>query len=142
MDSYAPPSRPHYRNRRQSVFGGVSPSNGGSTATLGASGTLYNQGGHRVDGHGQISRTYNPTGPTSVGAGLDYQGPRGGASVNANHARHLGTDVGVTGNANVWRSHDGRSTLDANANYNRHFGGPFGTGRPDYGVGATFRHRF
>lgn len=118
----------------------MTPGNPGATGTLGASGTLFNQNGHRVDGHGQISRNFHPAGPTSIGAGLDYQGPRGGASVNANHMRHMGTDVGVNGNVNVWRS--GGSSLDANANYGRHFGGPGGNGRPNYGVGATFRHRF
>lgn len=124
------------------MFGGVTPGNPGATATLGASGNVFNQNGHRLDAHGQISRDYKPTGPTSIGGGLDYQGPRGGASVNANHMRHLGTDVGVTGNANIWRSPDRRTSLDGNASYNRHFGGPFGTGRPNYGVGATFTHRF
>lgn len=132
----------HLRIRRQTVFGGVTPGNPGQTATLGTSGTLYNQNGHRLDGHAQVSRTFNPTGPTSVGAGLDYQGPRAGASLNANHINHFGTDVGVTGNANIWRSPNKQSSLDANANYNRHFGGPFGTSKPNYGVGATFTHRF
>lgn len=133
---------PSYRLRRQTVFGGVTPGNPGSTATIGASGTIFNQNGHRVDGHGQVSRTFNPTGPTSIGGGLNYQGPRGGASVNADHTRHLGTDVGVTGNANLWRSPNGRSNLDGTANYNRHFGGPFGNSRPNYGAGLQFNHRF
>lgn len=133
---------PVYRVRRQTVFGGVTPGNAGTTATIGASGTLFNQNGHRVDGHGQVSRTFNPTGPTSVGGGLDYQGPRGGASISADHTRHFGTDVGVSGNANLWRSNNGRSNLDATANYNRHFGGPYGTGAPNYGAGLQFNHRF
>lgn len=130
------------RVRRQTLFGGVTPGNPGQTVTLGTQGNLFNQNGHSLDGRAQVSKTFNPTGVTSLGGGLDYQGPRGGASLNANHARHFGTDVGITGNANLWRSPDRRSSLDANANYNRHFGGPFGTGRPNYGVGATFRHNF
>lgn len=133
---------PQVRVRRQTVFGGITPGNPGVTGTIGAKGNIFNQNGHSLDASGQISRTYRPVGPTAVGAGLDYQGPRGGASVNANHARGFGTDVGASANANLWRSHNGRSSLDANANYGRHFGGPFGTGRPNYGVGATFNHRF
>lgn len=133
---------PTLRVRRQTVFGGITPGNPGVTGTIGAKGNIFNQNGHSLDGSGQISRTFRPVGPTVVGAGLDYQGPRGGASVNANHARGFGTDVGASANANLWRGNNGRSSLDANANYGRHFGGPFGTGRPNYGVGATFNHRF
>lgn len=139
-DQDAPMLQP--RVRRQTVFGGVTPGNPGVTGTIGASGNVFNRNGHSLDASGQISRTFHPAGPTVVGGGLDYQGPRGGATVNANHAHRFGTDVGASANANLWRSHNGMSSLDGNANYNRHFGGPSGTGRPNYGVGATFRHRF
>lgn len=133
---------PMYRVRRQTVFGGVTPGNPGATATVGASQNIFNSNGHSLDAHGQVSRTFHPTGQTSIGTGLDYQGPRGGASATVDHTRHFGTDVGVQGNANIWRSNNGRSTLDGTANYNRHFGGPFGTGRPNYGAGLQFTHRF
>lgn len=129
------------RIRRQ-IFGGFSPSDHGTTATVGAKGNIFNNNGHSLDAQGQVSKQFKPTGPTSFGAGLDYQGPRGGVSGNANHVRHFGTDVGVTGNANLWRSNNGRATVDATAGYNRHFGGPSGTGRPDYNVGSVFRYRF
>lgn len=135
-------SLPQSRVRRQTVFGGITPGNPGVTGTIGAKGNVFNQNGHSLDASGQISRTFRPVGPTVVGGGLDYQGPRVGASVNANHARGFGTDLGASANANLWRSHNGMSSLGANANYNRHFGGPSGTGRPNYGVGATFNHRF
>lgn len=141
-EEFVPIPLAHQRVRRQTIFGGVTPGNPGTAGTIGASGNLFNQNGHRVDGHAQISRNFHPTGPASVGGGLNYQGPRGGAAINANHAHHFGTDVGVTGNANVWRSNNGRSSLDANANYNRHFGGPFGTGKPNYGGGVMFTHKF
>lgn len=139
QDVYEP--MPQLRVRRQ-IFGGITPGNPGVTGTIGAKGNVFNQNGHSLDASGQISRTFRPVGPTVVGGGLDYQGPRGGASVNANHARGFGTDLGASANANLWRSRNGMSSLDANANYNRHFGGPFGTGRPNYGAGATFNHRF
>lgn len=132
----------HYRVRRQTVYADLTPGNPGATATLGASRTLFEQNGHRVDGQAQVSRNYRPNGPTSVSGGLNYQGPRGDASITANHVNRGGTDVGVTGNANLWRSQDGRSSLDANANYNKHFGGQSGNGRSNYGVGAVLTHRF
>lgn len=46
----------------------------------------------------------------------------------------------VDAQANAWRSQNGRSSLNANANYNRQFVGH--GGRPNYGGGLTFRHQF
>lgn len=130
------------RHKRQ-VFGSITPNNqGGTRGTIGASGTLLNQNGHRLDGHGQVSQNWKPSGPTEFGGGLNYQGPRGGASLDANHARHMGTDVNAQGNLNLWRSGNGRSNLDGTANYNQHFGGPGGRSRPNYGAGINFVHRF
>lgn len=67
---------------------------------------------------------------------------RGSVSVGAGHIHKQGTDFNVDAQANLWRSQNGRSSLDANANYNRHYGGSGGTGRPNYGAGLNFRHRF
>lgn len=132
----------HQRYRRQLTGGVQAGSNGGVHGSLGAAGNLYNNNGHRVDGHGDISKNWGPKGPTTIGGGLDYQGPRGGASVNANHAHRFGTDVGASGNANLWKSNNGNSRLDGTANYNQHFGGPTGRSRPNFGAGLNFNHRF
>lgn len=141
-DSYEPLVPSYVRHKRQ-VYGSITPSDqGGARGTIGASGTLLNQNGHQLDGHGQISRNWKPNGPTEVGGGLNYQGPRGGASFDANHARHMGTDLNAQGNLNLWRSQNGRSNLDGTANYNQHFGGPGGRSRPNYGAGINFVHRF
>lgn len=131
---------PVQRVRRQTVFGGVTPGNPGTTGTIGARGNVFNNNGHSLDAHGQVSRTFKPTGPVNIGGGLDYQGPRGGVSANVDHTRHIGTNVGVNGNANIWRSRDGRSSLDGTASYNQQFG-PYG-GRPQYGAGLNFKHNF
>ena len=131
-----------HRVRRQEVFGGANHGPGGSTATLGVTAPLYNNNGHRVDGRGQVSKTWNPTGPTVVGGGLDYTGPRGGASLSADHNRHLGTNVGVDGRYNLYTSPNRRTTIDANGGYQRSFGGMYGTSRPNYNVGVGLNHRF
>lgn len=132
-----------FRVRRQTIFGDVRRGDAGGThATIGAQGNILNRNGHSVNAHGQVDKNFHPNSATGVGGGFNYQGPRAGLSGNVNHAHRFGTDVGVSGNANVWRSPNGRSSVDANAEYNRHFGGQFGTGRPNYNVGATFRHRF
>ncbi|XP_059622751.1 attacin-B-like [Phlebotomus argentipes] len=131
------------RVRRQTIFGGVTPgSAGGVQGTIGARGTLYENGGHRVDGHGSVSRQWHPTGPTTLGAGVDYTGPRGSASVNAQHQHRFGTSLGIEGKANLYRSPNGMTSLDATGGYQRHFGGPFGTSKPNYNVGLGLTHRF
>lgn len=66
---------------------------------------------------------------------------RGSAEVSVNRDR-AGTDVNARVNANIWESRNGRSQLNGEANYNRHFGGPGGSSRPNYGAGLNFVHRF
>lgn len=53
-----------------------------------------------------------------------------------------GTRVRADADYNIHKSRDGRTTVDAKAGYERQFGGPRGTGRPNYDVGVQFRHRF
>lgn len=135
------PYEPHARQIRQ-VFGSFKPSKGGVRGTVGASTTLLNENGHRLDGHSQISRDWKPNGPTEFGGGLNYQGPRAAGSIDANHARHLGTDLKAQGNVNLWRSNNGRSQLNGTANYDQHFGGSGGRSPPNFGGGINFVHRF
>lgn len=141
-DQFIEDQAPMRVRRESGVFGSVKPGNPGVTGTIGAQGNIFNKNGHSIDAHGQVSRTYHPAGPTSVGGGIDYQGPRGGLSAGANHLHRFGTAVNIGGNANVWKSRDGRSSVDVTGGYNRHYGGPGGTGRPNYNVGGQFTHRF
>ncbi|GAB0098569.1 Attacin_C domain-containing protein [Sergentomyia squamirostris] len=132
-----------HRVRRQTVFGGITPGNpGGVAGTIGARGTLFNNNGHNVDGHASVSRNWHPNGPTSIGGGLDYTGPRGSASIAAQHQHRFGTALEATGRANLYKSPNGKTTLDAHGTYQRHFGGPFGTSKPNYNVGLGLTHRF
>lgn len=124
------------------VFGGIQPGNPGVLGTIGAQGNVFNRNGHSIDAHGQVSKNFRPIGPTAIGGGINYQGPRAGVSGNVDHVHRFGTNVGVSGNANLWRSNNGRTSVDADAGYNRHFGGQFGTGRPNYNGNINFRHRF
>lgn len=65
----------------------------------------------------------------------------GTAEVNVQRDR-FGTNLGANVNANIWQTRDGRGQLTGQANYNRHFGGPGGSSRPNYGVGLNYVHRF
>lgn len=62
-------------------------------------------------------------------------------NVGVDHSRQ-GTNVAVDAQRRLWESQNRRSSLDGQANYNQHFGGPAGRQRPNYGVGLMFRHRF
>lgn len=130
------------RVRRQILYGGLTPANPGATATVGAKGRVFNDNGYSINAHGQVSKTFKPIGPTSLGGGLDYQGPKAGVSGNVNHVRHFGTDVGVSGNANIWKSRNGHTKIEATGGFNRHYGGPSGNSRPNFNVGANLQHRF
>lgn len=66
---------------------------------------------------------------------------RGSAEVSVNRDRG-GTDVDARVNAHIWQSKNGRSELNGEANYNKHFGGPSGNSRSNYGGGINFIHRF
>ncbi|KAK9870778.1 hypothetical protein WA026_009739 [Henosepilachna vigintioctopunctata] len=131
---------PLIRNRRQTS---VDISHGqGTTITAGHQGTIFRNNKHQVIGGGFVSKQFHPKGPTTLGGNVGYQHvPSGsGLNVGASNTRGFGTDVSATGNANIWRK--GNSRLDATGNYGRHFGGPGGTGRPNWGVGLNFNHRF
>lgn len=64
------------------------------------------------------------------------------ASVDVEHRRRQGTDVNAQVGGEIWKSRNGQSELNGNANYNQHFGGPGGRSKPNYGAGLQFRHRF
>ncbi|XP_044748049.1 uncharacterized protein LOC123309153 isoform X2 [Coccinella septempunctata] len=112
----------------------------GTQIDLGHKGTIFENDKHLVTGEGFVSKQFRPTGPTTLGAGLGYEHKPSGSEINlgASNTRGFGTDLSATGTANLWRK--GNTRLDAYANYDRHFGGPRGTGRPDYGAGLQFTH--
>lgn len=70
------------------------------------------------------------------------RGSRGSVTATVDRSKQTGTNVNIEAQARLWQSRNRQSTLDGNANYQRNFGGQFGTGRPNYGVGLNFRHRF
>ncbi|XP_044748054.1 uncharacterized protein LOC123309153 isoform X6 [Coccinella septempunctata] len=132
---------PLSRQRRQTTVD-INKTPGGTQVALGHKGTIFENDNHLVSGQGFVSKQFRPTGPTTLGAGLGYEHKPSGSGINlgASNTRGFGTDLSATGTANLWSK--GNSRLDAYANYDRHFGGPWGTGRPNYGGGLQFTHRF
>ncbi|KAJ3646420.1 hypothetical protein Zmor_024009 [Zophobas morio] len=134
---------PLHRQRRQATGVDIRGGAGGGVRTsLNHQGTIFNNGVHRLDGAASASKQFHPSGPLSVTGQLGYSHvPSGsGLNVGAQHTHRGGTDLSASGNANIWRR--GNSRLDAVGNYNRHYGGPWGTGRPNYYGGLKFSHRF
>lgn len=66
---------------------------------------------------------------------------RGSVGVDVQRGQQ-GTTVTADGKYNVYSSPNGRTTVDAHGQYQRNYGGPYGTSRPNYGAGVMFRHRF
>ncbi|KAG8228166.1 hypothetical protein J437_LFUL010542, partial [Ladona fulva] len=67
---------------------------------------------------------------------------RGRVEVDVNRERGQGTRVDATVSRRVWESQDGRGRVDVHGNYGRTYGGPGGTGGPNYGGRITYSHRF
>ncbi|KAL3265366.1 hypothetical protein HHI36_009573 [Cryptolaemus montrouzieri] len=132
---------PLSRQRRQTTAD-INKGPSGTQVTLGHQGTIWDNGNHKVTGGGFASKQFRPTGPLTLGGNVGYEHIPSGSGVNlgASNTRGFGTDLSATGNANIWRN--GNSRLDATGSYGRHFGGPGGTGRPNWGVGLNFNHRF
>lgn len=132
---------PLQRQRRQTKVD-VSKNGQGIRGTVSHTGTIVNNDRHRLDGTAFASKNFKPNGPITAGGNLDYLHKPSGSTVGigAAHTPHWGTDVNANAKVNVWQK--GNSRLDAVGQYGRHFGGPFGTGRPNAYGGIQFSHRF
>ncbi|XP_063901032.1 uncharacterized protein LOC135120597 [Zophobas morio] len=134
---------PLHRQRRQTTGFDISKeANGGIRTSANYLGTIFNNGVHRLVGGASISKEFRPSGPLSVAGQLGYSHipSRSGLNIDVQRTSRGGTDFSATGNANLWRN--GNSRLDAVGSYTRHYGGPWGTGRPNYYGGLQFSTRF
>lgn len=110
---------------------------------MGHSGTVANQGGHRLDGGAYAGKNFGSHGlkPDQVGGRLDYSHrPGTSAFASADHTRRHGTDVNAGVRHNVYQNKN--FGVDATGQYGRHYGGQFGSGRPNAGVGIEGHGRF
>ncbi|KAK9727828.1 Attacin, C-terminal region [Popillia japonica] len=128
---------PISRVRRQTT-GGVD-SNG--RASISHTGTIVDNNRHHLIGSASASKQFRPNGPLTVGGTLDYTHKPSGSTlgVGASNTRGFGTDVSATGRYNFYNK--GGTSVFAEGNYGRHFGGPGGTGRPNYYGGVGVSHR-
>nr|CAD7423904.1 unnamed protein product [Timema monikensis] len=139
----------HARVRRQSVKVDATHSQGGGTlVSAQGAGTVWRSGDRQaqVDLNGHASRLYGGPGgnsPPTFGGGASYNhNNRGGVGVDVSRTPGFGTQVSAQGEANLWRSRNGMTSLGATGSYSRNYGGPSGTGRPNYGGFLNFNHRF
>lgn len=61
------------------------------------------------------------------------------ASIGVENQRHGGTNVNAQV-GRVWESNNGKTRVEANANWSKQFG--HGGGKPNYGANIQFQHRF
>nr|CAD7587587.1 unnamed protein product [Timema genevievae] len=142
----------HSRVRRQSGGGltvdATRTQGGGTLMSAQGSGTVWRSADRQsqVDLNGHVSRVYGGPGgnsPPTYGGGASYNhNGRGGVGVDVSRTPGYGTQLSAQAQANLWRSRNGMSSLDATGSYSRNFGGPYGTGRPNYGGFLNFNHRF
>lgn len=64
------------------------------------------------------------------------------AKVDIQKQKSQGTNVNAQVGGTVWSSGDGRTKVEANGNYNRQFGGPHGSSRPNYGGNVQITHKW
>lgn len=62
------------------------------------------------------------------------------ASIDVQSQKHQGTTVNAQAGGTVYQK--GRSQVDVNANYDRRFGGPGGTSKPNVGGRVEYRYNF
>lgn len=136
-------ARPQFGFRND--FGGFNMK--GNQDAFSASGNqrLWDNGHSSIAATGQFDYVRNNA-ISSVGGGLGYKSPEASISANVNQARgfdrDLGYNVGVSASKNLFTSKDGQTTVDAVGTYNRHHGGPSGTGDPNVYGGIEVNSKF
>lgn len=113
-------------------------------AGISHTGTLMNNGNHRLDGTASAAKNWGSHGvrPDQVGGRLDYSHIPSGSSafLGADNMRGYGTDLNAGGKLNLHQTKN--FGVDLTGQYGRHFGGPGGTGGPNYGVFLNANGRF
>ncbi|XP_065364092.1 diptericin-D-like [Calliphora vicina] len=57
-------------------------------------------------------------------------------------SRKQGFDVSLGAQQKVWESQNKRHSVDVNAGYGQHLGGPYGNSRPAYNGGVGYTYKF
>lgn len=58
------------------------------------------------------------------------------------HTRGQGSNVYLAGQTRLFQSKNDRHELHGGATYGQHIGGPYGSSRPNVGVGGSYVYRF
>lgn len=111
---------------------GINQSGGGISHT----GNVFDNNNHRLDGTASAGKNWDSHGlrPDQVGGRLDYSHKPSGLSsfVGADNTRGYGTDVNTGVKYNIHQ--DKNFGVDLTGQYNRHYGGSGGTGKPEAGI--------
>ncbi|RZB40281.1 Attacin C and/or Gloverin domain containing protein [Asbolus verrucosus] len=101
------------------------------------SGTIFENDNHKLEGEVYGSKSFvDRRDPLEVGGSLTYNHDSGSSlSVQAEHKRHQGTNLGIEGKYNLYRN--GPFHVDVTGDYSRHYGGPSGTQHPSWNTQLT-----
>ncbi|KAG5681256.1 hypothetical protein PVAND_010707 [Polypedilum vanderplanki] len=136
-----------YRNNDNSVSYKRTETPQYSNQQFSGTANLYNDGTHKLNFNGWAGNTKRFRRQfeyEKFGGNFEYQHRNG-------HSLSLGSNVipkldqqtiDVTGNANIWRSDDKLSSLNAYGSASHHVGSYQPDLRTDYKTGLTFEHRF
>ncbi|XP_018563821.1 uncharacterized protein LOC108905443 [Anoplophora glabripennis] len=110
--------------------------------TLGHKGNIFDSNSHKLDGSAYATKNFGTRGLDQFGGRLDYAHKPSASNVflGADQTRHFGTDVKAGAQYNFVHKKD--FDVGVVGQYERHFGGPFGTGKPQGYVGLTATGRF
>ncbi|XP_049819445.1 uncharacterized protein LOC109608154 isoform X1 [Aethina tumida] len=132
---------PLQRQRRESSTSwDVSKGAAGTTVKLGQETVLASKGGHELNAGAFASKTFDPTGPLTVGGTLGYHNVPTGTDVKAVVAQtpNWGTDVGLQASKTLWAP-DKNTKLEAYGGVSQSFT-PWGKTKPEANVGLQFSH--
>ncbi|XP_018563822.1 uncharacterized protein LOC108905445 [Anoplophora glabripennis] len=110
--------------------------------TLGHKSNILDSNSYKLDGSAYATKNFGTGGIGQFGGRLDYAHKPSASNVflGADHTRHFGTDLKAGAQYNF--IHKKNFDMGIVGQYERHFGGPFGTGRPQGYMGLIGTARF
>lgn len=102
------------RSKRQFIY------DSGVKGTVSGRRTLFDWNGRKVEGYGQMSRTWDLRQPTVFGGGFDGTSVRGRYSLSSGYQRDKGLNLGSNARYNLYKNKN--TAVDAYAGYDRTLG--------------------
>lgn len=103
-----------FRQKRQFLY------NTDVKGTVGGRRTLFEWNNRKLEGYGEMSRTWDLRKPTVFGGGFDGSSDRGNYNLGSGYQRDKGLKLNTNGRYNLYKND--KTTVDAYAGYDRTLG--------------------